>query len=422
MLHTIPTRLRYFTVVLAMLISVISANALLGEDHWSAWRGPFGNGVADAAQKPPIEWSDSSNVIWKTEVPGRGHSSPVIFGNHIFLTTAEVDGQRQSVLGYDRTTGEQLWKTEINSGGFSEIHRNNTHASPTVACDGERIFAVFWNHSKVQLACLDFEGNVVWKKYVGEFVPQYPFGFASSPLLYKDHVLISSESAAGAFFAAFDRKTGEEQWKAERGKHTSYSSPILAEINGKVQVLLSGGKQICSLDPDDGSENWKLDASWVVTCGTLVWSDDMVFASGGFPAGRTYGVKSDGSKILWQNQIKCYEQSLLYHDGYVYAHTDNGIAVCWRGTDGKEMWKERISERGVSASPILVGEKIYMTDEKGNTTVLAANPNKLEKLAQNKLGDESFATPAFVDNRIYTRVSTRDGRVRQGWLYCLGTE
>ena len=393
---------------------------------WARWRGPSGNGIAAADQKPPVKWSSTENVIWKTRIPGIGHSSPIVLGQKIFLTTADVAKQTQSVICLDRKSGELVWQTEINSGDFTaKIHRKNTHASPTVATDGQHVFSVFKYDDAVQLAKLDLEGTIVWKKKVGRHESGYNFGngYGASPIVYGDNVIVSNENEIKSSIVAFNKKSGEESWRIDRTGVSSYSTPVVAEVGGKKQLLQSGGKLVKSYDPKDGSENWSIDAAWVVSCGTLIWDGDMVFASGGFPAQQTLAIDtSKGPAVAWENPTKVYEQSMLIVDGYIFAHAENNAVYCWRAADGKEMWKKRFSKRkhGQSVSPVLAGGNIYFTAENGETVVIKPNSKQFEEVARNKLGDLAFATPAFCDNRIYARVGDSTTGKDHQWLYCLG--
>jgi outer membrane protein assembly factor BamB len=409
-----------------VLAAVAVSGASFAQDDWARWRGPTGDGMAAEGQTPPSSWSEDTNVVWKAEVPGRGHASPIVVGDRIFLATAEEDTQTQSVICYDRITGNLLWKTDINQGAFTaRIHPKNTHASQTVAVDGERVFVVFNNHGLVQLAALDFDGNKLWNKEVGPFKSRYPFGYGSSPIVYNGTVIVANLNQTDAAITAFDGTTGTERWRADRGPGTSYSTPVVANVAGKEQLLLSGARQVTAYDPVNGKQLWSAPGRWDVTCGTMVWIDDVVFASGGFPAQQTMAIKADGSgDVVWENGVKVYEQSMLEKDGYLYAHADNNVVYCWRASDGKEMWKQKFSSRkvAVSASPVYANGCIYFTAENGQTLVVRANPETFEEVSRNKLGDESFASLAICGNQIFTRVAMIDpiSDERQEWLFCLG--
>jgi hypothetical protein len=389
---------------------------------WAQWRGPGGNNVAAAGQEPPTAWSETQNVVWKAEVPGRGHSSPVVVGERVFLTTADEAEQVQSVLAYDRKTGKLAWKTDVHKGHFPrKIHAKNTHASSTVACDGERLFASFFNNEHVHVTALDLEGKKLWQQTVGALRPkQYQHGYAPSPTLYKSTVLVAVDSDDPGFLMALDAKTGRPRWRTPRPAKTSYSSPIVARIANRDQLLLSGCDLVASYDPASGKPLWSCEATTQATCGTVVWDGDLVFASGGFPKAETAAVRADGSgRVVWRNARKCYEQSLLAFEGHVYAVDDTGVAFCWKASDGTEMWNARAAGKP-SSSPVLAAGHVYVSSERGTTVVFRADPKEYKELARNQLGDDAFATPTICGNRLYLRVGKSAGGRRQEYLYCIG--
>ncbi|MDA7673501.1 PQQ-binding-like beta-propeller repeat protein, partial [Verrucomicrobiales bacterium] len=394
-----------------MVYCVIAPAAQAGD--WPAWRGPNANGVADSAQSPPLVWSDSENVMWKTPVPGRGHSTPIVMGSHIFLTSADKSEEVQSVLCFDRESGKQLWKTEVHRGGFPEkLHKKNTSATPTPACDGERVFATFNNGDGISLTALDLKGKQLWQVRTGDFRSRYPYGYGASPTLYKSLVIVVSEFEKDGFLAAFDRESGKEVWRTPRADASSYSSPIVGKVDGRDQLLISGNNKVAGYDPQTGKPLWSVPGGPLVTAGTVVWENDLVFASGGFPDKETAAIKvSEGgtdAAPLWKNGERSYEQSMLVHDGHLYAVNDNGIAICWRVQDGEEQWKHRLSGP-ISASPTLANGHIYASVERGITYVFKADPEKFEFVAENMLGNEAFATPVICDGRIYLRVAENSG-------------
>lgn len=388
---------------------------------WSIWRGPNSNGHADAVEKPPTEWSETNNVKWKTPVPGKGHSSPTVIGNQIILTTSDEDAQTQSVVSFDRSTGRQQWLTTVLRGNLpAKIHKKNTHASSTAISDGTHIYSVFFNGDSVYLTALDMSGSKVWHIKTGEFHSRYDFGFATSPIFYGDTVIVTAESEQHGYIAAFRKSDGAEQWRLPRKQGTSYSSPIVAKVAGKEQLVISGQKKVTSYNPATGRQLWQVDGSSPATCGTAVWSDEAVFVSGGFPNKETIAVKADGSgKVLWRNGEKCYEQSMLYVDGYIYALNDGGIAFCWDAETGAEQWKVRLGGP-VSSSPIYVDGKVFATNEQGITFVFEATPDSYRQIARNQLGQSGFATPTFVDNQIIIRTAYNRSTGREEWLYCIG--
>jgi len=405
-----------------LLLICLFSNCALAADDWRVWRGPNGNGIAAEGETPPVKWTESENIRWKAPLPGRGHSSPIVVNDRVLISTADEEKQNQSVICFNRETGQQLWKTDVSQGDFApKIHQKNTHASPTLASNGETVFAVFPQFDQIQLTALDLDGEQRWQIKAGGYLPlAYQFGYAPSPLLYQGNVIVTSEYEKHGFIAAFDQQTGREIWRKKRPEKMNFSTPIVARIAGRDQMLLSGNAKVASFDPKTGHALWSAPAMWIVSCGTMVWDKDLVFTSGGFPLKGTMAVKADGSeKVVWTNRVKCYEQSMLAYQGYLYAVDDNGIAYCWNAQTGKEQWKSRLGGK-VSSSPVLANDNIYLTNEQGKTFVFRANPEKFELLAENQLGDEGFATPALCGNQIFHRAASRASGKRQEFLYCIG--
>ena len=408
--------------VLAQERGIADFPKLSAGTDWPWWRGPSRNGIA-SQMAVPTKLSDTDNLVWKVSVPGRGHSSPIVVGDRVFLATADEQQKIHYVLAFDRTNGKSLWQEEISKGGFpAKNHRNNTEASPTLASDGERLFGAFYHHDKIEAVALDLNGKIEWKKPVCPFHPRmFEYGYGPSPLIYGDTVIISAEYDGNSFLTALDRKTGEPVWKTPRPRIISFSSPVITNVGGKDQMLISGSDMVASYDPTNGKKLWTQQGTSAATCGTMVWDGDIVFASGGFPKAETLAVKVDatGGKVLWRNNQKCYEQSMLAHAGYLYGLTDSGVMFCWRGSDGKEMWKERLTGP-VSASPVLAGGHIYWANELGTMYVFRPNHERFELVEENKIGTSSFPSPAICGGQIFLRVAQNTGNGRQEMLYCFG--
>lgn len=408
-------------LVSGMFSSVsVAATPDLTQD-WPWWRGPNLNGTASDTQSPPTNFNERTNVLWKVPVPGRGHSSPVIVDGKIFLTTADDQRQIQGAIAFDQQTGKQLWITPILRGGFpGEIHPKNTHASGTIASNGERLFTAFYNGGQVKVSALSLAGKVLWNQNAGAYRPdKYKFGYGASPLIYRDTVIVAAESDNGSYIVALSQANGSEVWRINRRSGISFSSPVVANVAGRDQLLISGLLEVSSYDPVTGNKLWSVPGTTHATCGTMVWDGEIVFASGGYPEAQTVAVDASAGRVLWTNKVKCYEQSMLAHNGYLYGHADGGILYCWRATDGQEMWKTRLGG-DVSSSPILAGGNIYVANEAGQIVIFKPNPQRYEEVAKTQLGDEIFATPTFVDNKIYYRVAHRNGQQRQETLFCIG--
>lgn len=415
-MRTLPT-------LLAFLFAAASATA----QDWLQWRGPTGDNHAPAGATAPDAWSEDEGLAWKTPVPGRGHASPTIVGDRIYLITADEAAQTQSLLIFDRNDGRLIREVLTHEGGLPErIHPSNTHASSTVASDGERVFALFCNGDAAVVTAYTLEGEKLWRQRVGGFDPQqFEFGFGSSPRL-ADGVLVVATEYDGPESGIYgvDPATGKPLWGTPRVKDLSYSTPSITPVGGKSQLLMSGNYKLVSYEPSSGKELWSVDnATTKATCGTMVWDETLGlgFASGGYPESFTLAVDLGGEHdIVWQiANVKCYEQSMLVVDGYLYAVADSGVAYCLRGGDGVEMWKERLGGR-YSSSPLLVDGKIYVTNEGGTTHVFEANPEAFVRVGQNQLGDSGYATPTPSGGRLYHRYAkTEDGK-RQEYLVAIG--
>ena len=386
---------------------------------WPWWRGPQANGIAAADQSPPLHWSENENVIWKAEVPGRGHSSPTVVGSRVLLTTADEQRETQSVICYDRASGKVLWTTDVHRGKLDRKgNKKTTQASASVACDGRRLFVNFLNDGAVRTSALDLDGKILWTTKVSDFVTHQ--GFGASPALYRNLVIVSADNRGGGVLAALDRQTGAIVWSDKRPAKDNYTSPVILSIGGKDQLLLSGCDLASAFDPLTGATLWETAGATTECVTTMVTDGELVFVSGGYPRNHTEAIRADGSaKIAWQNNTRVYVPSMLVDDGFLYAVTDAGAAVCWKSEDGSEQWKARLGGT-FDASLTLAGEHLFATNEAGKTFVFKADPHKFELVAENQLGDEVFATPTICGGRIYHRVASGAEGPRQEFLYCLG--
>ena len=388
------------------------------KNDWPWWRGARGDGSAPEGPLPPTTWSETENILWKAEVPGRGYGSPAVSGKHVYLAACDEASASQSLLCFDRASGRRLWESEVHHGGAMRKNPKSTGASVTPACDGERVFINFANNDAVVTTAVDLEGKVLWKTRICDYVIHQ--GFASSPAPYRSVVIVSADHSGGGVVAALNRKTGAVVWKHDRPKAPNYSSPILLRIGDRDQVLLTGCDLVSSFDPLTGKVLWEIPGSTTECVTSTVTDGTHVFSSGGYPRNHLAAVRADGSgKIDWETKDRVYVPSLLIHEGHLYGVLDAGMAACWASDSGKERWKSRLGGT-FSSSPVRVGDRIYATNESGETFVFRAGSEKFEAISTCKLGDEAFGTPAICGGRIYTRVARKvDGR-RQEFLYCIG--
>lgn len=387
---------------------------------WPWWRGPTGDGIARADQAPPLHWSESQNVLWKAPVPGRGHGSPTVVGDQVFLLAADEMREVQSVICYDRKAGQELWKKDLHHGGLAKENKKSSHASASAACDGERLFVNFEHEGAIYATALDRRGNPLWQKKISDFVTHQ--GFGASPALYQSLVLFSADNKGGGAIAALDRASGEVVWKKERPNKPNYTSPIVLRASGRDQLVFTGCDLVSSFDPLTGKKLWETGGATTECVTSTVTDGQLVFTSGGYPRNHVSAVRADGSgKIAWDHPLRVYVPSMLVRDGHLYAVTDAGVAMCWKCETGEEVWKSRLSGE-FTASPVMVGANIFATNETGTTFIFKADPQGFERIAENRLGDEVYSSPAICGSRIYTRVAFhRNGR-REELLYCLAAE
>jgi outer membrane protein assembly factor BamB len=390
-----------------------------GPHDWPWWRGPDRNGVADAKLKPPIKWSETENVLWKSPVPGRGHGSPIVVGDQIFLATADHKELTQSVLCYDRKNGALLWQTEVHRGPLDKGgHVKSSLASGTMACDGQRVFVNFLHDKAIYLTALSRAGKKIWQKKVTDYVLHQ--GFASSPAVYGPLVIVAADNKGKGVLAALERSTGNLVWQIERPKMPNYASPIIHKIAGRDQLFFIGCELVTSVDPLTGKKNWEMKGSTTECVTSTVTDGQLIVTSGGFPKNHVAAVFADGSgKTAWEHKTKVYVPSMLQHQGYLYAILDDGFAACWKFDTGKEIWKERLAGP-YSASPVLVGDLIYAANEAGKTFVFKASPAAFQLVSENQLANEALATPTICGGRIYLRLAVRENGQRQEMLYCIG--
>jgi outer membrane protein assembly factor BamB len=393
-----------------------------GVNDWPWWRGPGRNGIASAEQSPPLTWSETENVLWKVPVPGRGHGSAAVIGDQVFLAVADPEREVQSVICFDRQTGQRVWEAIAHEGHLETGgNKKASQASSTVAYDGQRLFINFLNNGAIFTTAMDMAGERLWQTRISDYVVHQ--GYGSSPAPYKHLVIVTADNKGegGGAIAGLDRKSGDIIWKHSRPAKPNYSSPIILDVAGKDQLFLTGCDTVTSLDPLTGTTNWEIEGA-TTECVTSTVTDGIhIFTSGGYPKNHMAAVVADGSgTVTWENTVRAYVPSMLCSGGYLYATLDGGFATCLESATGKELWKSRLGGT-FSSSPVLVGDRIYATNEEGTTFVFKATPDAFEELARNKLGESVFATPTICGSRVYTRVTHQVDERRQEYLYCLGS-
>jgi outer membrane protein assembly factor BamB len=240
---------------LALAFVVLGSAALAGE--WPSWRGPHGDGTSDETGLP-LRWSRGENVAWKTAIPGKGHSSPIVWGDRVFVTSCREDQGQRLLLCLDRRDGRILWERVVLTAPLEKLHALNGRASSTPATDGRYVWVTFLAGDDVQVACHDFDGRRVWQRSPGQFFSRH--GFCSSPALYKDLVIVNGDQDVEAWIVALDKATGAERWRAGRPNRTrSYCPPLVFDAAGRKQLVLSGSKCVAAYDADTGKQHWIID-------------------------------------------------------------------------------------------------------------------------------------------------------------------
>ncbi|MCD0463647.1 PQQ-binding-like beta-propeller repeat protein [Roseiconus lacunae] len=424
---TAPITQRFALVVIAIVCSGGTVVTGRADDSglWPQWRGAAMDNHADDSVTLPRQWNfdTKENIAWKTKIPGRGHSTPIVTPAGLFLTTANADEGTQSVLKIDGVTGHLVDQFVMHRNTLpARIHPNNSYASPTMAFDGEHLFASFHTDDSIVVTAIFPDGRQIWRHRVCSFTPSaFQFGYGASPVLFEDLIIIAAEyDGPDSGIYALDRATGKQVWKIPRPENLNFASVAITEIAGQQQMLIGGAGQFNSYDPQSGRQLWSVPTTTEAICGTVVWDDQRVMVSGGNPEAGTWCVAGGGRhQMLWSNRVMCYEQSLLAVNNYVFAVADSGVAYCWRTQDGKEMWKRRLFGGGISASPLLADGHLVIATERGQVFLVKAQPGRFDLVADIKTGDSIFASPVAVGNRLYLRTGVNENGGRQEYLVAI---
>ena len=387
-------------------IALLLLSTSLRAEPWPEWRGPRGDGTS-LESSVPVRWSSTDNIAWKVPIPGEGHSSPIVWGNRIFLTTCLENEQKRLLLCLDRSDGRLLWQQEVLKAELEPKHTLNSFASATPATDGKHVWVAFLQYPDMEVACYDFAGNKIWQRSPGPFHSVH--GFCSSPILYKDLIILNGDQDAEAWIVALDKTTGAVRWRTDRPNRTrSYCTPLIIDAAGKKQLVLSGSKCIASYDPNTGKQIWIIDGPTEQFVSSPVFADNVLFVTAGFPTYHLLGIRPDGqgnvtnTHVLWHDRRAAdYVPSPIAHGKYFFYVNDNGIAGCLVAATGKRPWIQRLGMHH-SASPVSSGDYLYFLDDDGNMFVLKAGP-KFELVSRNPLGEECRASPAISGGQIFIR-------------------
>ena len=433
-IHHIAIVLLISLSCLVLLNSEASARA-----NWPQWRGPAGQGIS-FEKNLPTTWSATKNIKWKTPIEGRGHSSPIVWGKKIFLTTA-LDGEKVpgrtpgvthkmsdgsdfvhpdavgadlkhtfKVICFDRETGKVLWERVAYEGPVHDSrHKKASFASSTPATDGKYVFAFFGSEG---LYAYDMNGNLMWKQDLGK-LGTASVGYGVSPILYGNLLIMQcDESGFNSFIAAFDKKTGKEAWRANRKVDVTWSTPVLVKAGKRTELVASAAEAIISYDPMTGKELWRHKGLESNAVNTPVVSNDMVVITSGYPKKITLALRGGGSgdvtgspKLIWSyDKGTAYVPSPILYGDYLYLMAGNGTLTCLDAKTGKVAYEGgRVPKPiGFTASPVAYEDKVLITSEEGETFLVKAGP-KHEIIGTNSVGEPVFASPAIADGKIFIR-------------------
>ena len=405
---------------------VLTRGSSLAE-NWPQFRGPGGQGVA-TEKNLPLKWSATENVAWKTALPGESWSSPVVWGDRVFVTTATDGGESCRVVSLERKTGRILWNKEA----FKQVPRRkegrNTYATPTLATDGEQVYACFGDGS---FAALNFAGDMVWRNRDYKFYGQH--GLGSSPILYRGLLIMARDGSNEgedkklgwqtpwdqSRVIALDAKTGKERWQGKRGlSRISHGVPVIWEHDGKAEVVSEAGDVVQGFDAQTGERLWSSEVIGEGKVPSTVIGDGLVFTAGGWGGKETIkafklGGKGDQkeAQLVWEQKKGMPKvPSMLYVKPHLFAITDGGVATCMKADTGELVWQERVGGN-FSATPVAAEGRIYFLGDNGETTVIEAGP-EFKVLAKNPLGEKVQASMAVSLGQLFIRTEKN--------LICIG--
>ncbi|MEE2639106.1 MAG: PQQ-binding-like beta-propeller repeat protein [Planctomycetota bacterium] len=365
-------------------------------NDWPWWSGPTRNFVARAGSIP-TEFGEDRNCQWVYSIQGEGHSSPIVIGDRVCLTVADPKASTKSLVCLNRQSGRQEWVTEIHSGPFMHCHGKNSQASASPASDGKRVYVAFMFDKGIQVSAVDLSGALLWQARAGNFSSRH--GFGSSLVLYRSLVIVAGDNPGSGFLSALDSSSGEIVWRIRRRNESSYSTPAIARLGGKDQLLISGAGRVHGYDPVTGEELWSSEGPAKTTANTVLTDGTMVFAGGGYPENRFVCVDPGKGELRWEVRLKNYVPSPLLAEKAVIVPQDGGILSSLDRGTGEVNWKIRLGQ-DLSGSAVLLGERLYLCGEKGTVFVVSLQGRVI---ARNRLNGRILSTPVICGNQLWVR-------------------
>ncbi|QDT39562.1 outer membrane protein assembly factor BamB family protein [Stratiformator vulcanicus] len=401
-----------FAVALGMIVLIAYPAQASAAEHWPRFRGPDGAGVVSGTTIPS-KWA-AEDYLWNVEIEGVGHSSPVVWGDRLFLNTATNDGRDRRLIAIDIATGASIWSVDLNLDS-NHLHQKNSWASGSPAVDADVVCTTFADTEQFVVSAFDHDGELLWRQDVGPFDSKH--GHGASPLLVGDLVIVTNDQLGPSATYAFSKFDGEVRWKLDRASgHTAYSTPLMIERNGRKQVVLSSSASgVTAVDVADGSEVWSTRGFRQRVVGSPILAGDFVIQTAGqggggkdFLAIDPYG-KGDrkaGSIVKEMTRSLPYVPTPVYYDGKLFLWTDGGIIVCLDATDFRRLWIERLPGAAFSGSPVCIDGRLCAMSEDGTAYVVSAS-DRFELLGRTALGDPSYSTPAVANNKLFLRTFHR---------------
>ena len=408
------------------LIVCLSVNANVLAENWPCWRGPRGDGTSTELQVP-VKWNGETGegIAWKVLIPGKGHSSPIVWEDRIFITTCVEESRERLLLCVNRDDGKILWQSSVAVSPLENKHALNSFASGTPATDGETVYVTFLasgNHDEeakeaaadqrataatLLVVAYDMQGNKLWSAEPGGFSSVH--GFCSSPVIYKNLLIVNGDHDGDSYVAGLNRKTGETVWKVPRDHKTrSYCTPLIRSINGKDQMVMTGSKRIVSLDPITGSTNWLIEGPTEQFVSSMVYDGTAFYMTAGFPTYHVMSIRPDGSgdvtksHVVWHSEVaRCYVPSPVLIEDKLFVADDQGTVNCFDTATGDRLWKDRLGNH-YSGSLVTANGLAYFPADDGIVAVVKPG-EKLNVVDRNPLGEFSYASPAISNGHIYIR-------------------
>jgi outer membrane protein assembly factor BamB len=393
------------------LAVILFLTSLALAEDWPQWRGPRQDGRS-AETTFPTTWSKTENIAWRTELPGTGHASVIACGSKLFTVAAIEQTQERVLLCLDRASGKILWQQVVVKTPVERHHKENSPASSTPACDGERVFCSFLDGSDVVVAAYDLNGKQLWMQRPGIFSSVH--GFCSTPILYKDRIIVNCDHDGDGYIVALARTDGRQLWRIERPNKTrSYVAPIIREIAGRTEMVLSGSKCVASYNPDDGKQWWIIDGPTDQFVASLVYDEklSLFYMTGGFPDHHVLAIRPGGNgnvtdtNVVWHHHAArgvSYVPSPIIEGDWLLLVDDRGFATAFDKKEGGIVWEQRFGR--THASLTSAGGLVYFLNDDGLCRVVQPSDN-FKVIATNDLGEPTYSTPAFSNGQIFLRTS-----------------